>query len=107
MTSILTTIELDIEGEIAKAWGWVQGAEQVVVKDAQILWDDAKGLLTTILPEEYSLLKGFVVQAVTDATDPAALETDVLNLAQAAGAAFVASLGKLLPVFIAMVKAAL
>ena len=107
MPNILTTIEMDIEGEIAKAWGWVQGAEQVIVKDAEILWGDAKGLLTTILPEEYSLLKGFVAKALTDITDPASLETDVLNLAQAAGAAFVAKLGKLLPVFIAMVKAAL
>ena len=105
--SIFTTIELDIEGEIAKAWGWVQGEEKVVVADADVLWGDAKAMLVSILPSEYALLKGFVAKALTDITDPAALEGDVLNLAAAAGVQFVAGLGKLLPVFIAMVKAAL
>ena len=56
--SIITTIELDIEGEIEKAWGVVEG---VVVKDAGILWNDAKALLLTFAPAEYTALKALIL----------------------------------------------
>jgi hypothetical protein len=105
--SILTTVELDIEGELEKAWGVVTGVEQAVVKDAGILWGDAGGILKALAPTEYVVLKGFVRRALADIAsgDEADLETAVLNLASQAEAAFVAGLGKLLPVFIALIKA--
>jgi hypothetical protein len=105
--SVLTTIELDIEGDLKKAWGAVEG---VVTKDAATLWNDAKVLLTRLAPAEYAILKGFIQTAVKDVItgDVADIETAVLNAAEAAGAAFISGLGSpLLQAFIAMVKAAL
>ena len=103
--SIITTIELDIEGEIEKAWGVVEG---VVVKDAGILWNDAKALLLTFAPAEYTALKALILKVKADVQsgDIGDIESAVLNAAEAAGLAFVAKVGSpLLQVFTALIKA--
>ena len=93
--SILTTIELDIEGELKKAWGIAVGVEQTVVQDAGVLWGDAKGILVTILPEEYVILKALWTRVSGDITtfNVPDMETAALNAATAEEQLLITKLG--------------
>lgn len=107
--SILTTIELDIEGFFSKAWGAVVNGERVIVKDAGILWDDLKGLVQAVIPEEYALLKSAAGRVAVDVLkgDIADFESAMANLATAEEKLVIEKVGTpMLQVFIALWKAA-
>lgn len=106
---IFTAVEIFIEDELKKAWGAVVGAEQVVVKDAAILWADAKPLLTSFVPSEYALIKALFLRVVMDVAtgNIADIETAMLNAASDTEKALITRVGSpLLQALLAMLKAA-
>lgn len=85
--SILSVIENDLK----LAWGVLTGK---IEADALILWSDTKAVVTSLVPAEYAIFKSLVQVAKADITngDLAALETAVLNAAEAGGHAFVSAI---------------
>lgn len=108
MTTLLDTIVADAK----ILWGDVVSVEQTVAAKVEsgvaILWNIFKGSVGKLASDEALLLNAFVQQALSDVVtgNVIDLETAVLNLAQKAGATFVADLGSpILQAFIAMVQA--
>ena len=82
------TLIATIEADLKAAWGDIETTAEGVLtaaeQDALTVWSDFKAIVTAALPTEYSTLKQFILQALTDVTDGdlADIETAVLNLAK-------------------------
>ena len=92
MTDVLQSVETAVENfgntvktDLTAAW---HGVEGIVEKDAVILWNDAKPLITAVLPSVYADLKAVIAGVLTafaGGGDLAAIETAVLNVLEAGG----------------------
>jgi hypothetical protein len=103
--SILSTIEVDIEALLLKAWGFVKGE---VVAEAHVLINDGAALLGQILPANYSNLKPIIQRVQKDVTsgNPDDLLQAVVQGAEVAGLDFVKGMPELsLKAIIALVAA--
>jgi hypothetical protein len=106
--TLISTIEADLEA----AWGVIatdaSGVLSDAEKDALVIWEDFRAIVTAVLPTEYSSLKVFILQALKDVTDGdlADIETAVLNLAKDSEAWILQIGSATLQAIIAVVKAA-
>ena len=99
--SLITTIENDLTA----AWGEIVG---IVENDALVLWGDFKSIFTAMLPAQYTILQGLVIELLTDVAtgDIADIETALLNKAETEELAWIKNLGSQdLQAVIAVIKA--
>ena len=101
MTTLIQTIETDIQ----TAWVDVEG---FVEQEAVTIWDTLKVVFLGLLPAQWTILTGLLVEVEKDITtgDIADLETGLLNAAETEELAWVHELGtELLQAVIAILKA--
>jgi hypothetical protein len=101
MTDLITTIEDDLKA----AWGVLAGEAE---SDATQLWNDFKGIVTALLPSQYTILQGLVSELLVDVAtnDVADIETALLNKAETEELAWIKTLGsETLQALIAVMKA--
>ena len=94
-----------IESDLTHAWGTLEG---IVEADAQVLWTDFKSIFTALLPSQYTILQGLVVELLTDVAtgDISDIETALLNKAEAEELSWIKTLGsEVLQAVIAVIKA--
>jgi hypothetical protein len=91
-TTMTNTFIQTVEADLTAAWGVIVGT---VESDAAVLWGDFKSIFTAMLPAQYTVLQGLVVELITDVAtgDIADIETALLNKAETEELAWIKSLG--------------